>query len=137
MAVPRHIRADRISVIVPVNDNQAGIDRLVSRFTALGVNFVLRAEIIVVDNGSAVPLRLPPHLNGPHACPLRHVICDRPGPAAARNAGAAVARGDWLLVLESDCLPTATTVSGYVTTDNRQVAYGGQVCIPPRSALAR
>ena len=139
VAVPRHIRADQISVIIPVQDHQAGIDRLVARFVALSVNCVLPAEIIVVDHGAAVPRRLglPPQTNGPHACPLRHVTCDRPGPAAARNAGAAVARGDWLLFMDSACLPTATRVSGYLTLDNRYVAYAGRVDIPPTSILAR
>jgi GT2 family glycosyltransferase len=61
-------------------------------------------EVIVVDDGSAVPL-------DPVAAPfqdqfdVRVVRQGHLGPAAARNAGAAIARGKWLAFTDDDCAP--------------------------------
>ncbi len=61
------------------------------------------AEVIVVDNESDPPVKLPSKLaNG---MPLIVVRQDVNAGAAGRNAGAAVARGDWLIMLDDDSHP--------------------------------
>lgn len=62
------------------------------------------AEVLVVDDGSPEPLE------AVVACyrerlPLRLLRQDNRGPAAARNTGAAAARGHWLVFTDDDCRP--------------------------------
>jgi GT2 family glycosyltransferase len=56
-------------------------------------------EVIVVDNGSVPPLRIPER---PGWRVLRE---DRVGSYAARNHGLAHARGEFLVFMDTDCLP--------------------------------
>ena len=83
-----------VSVVVPVRDRSRELDRLLAalRATAPGVG-----EVVVVDDGSAVPLAVP------GARVVRHE-CSR-GPAAARNTGAAAATGTVIAFLDSDVVP--------------------------------
>ncbi|MFT4199407.1 mycofactocin biosynthesis glycosyltransferase MftF [Gordonia sp. (in: high G+C Gram-positive bacteria)] len=83
-------RADEVTVVVPVRDNQAGLDRLLESLRGLNV--------IVVDDGSAVPLAVPDGVR------LERLETNR-GPAAARNRGAALADTEIVVFLDSDVVP--------------------------------
>ena len=54
--------------------------------------------------------------------------CALSGPAAARNAGAAEATGEWLLFTDSDCAPTPSFITGYIEAMSGAVGYAGSVC---------
>lgn len=88
-----------ISVIVPVfNDWEKAADLIghLARQTLPAERF----EALLVDNGSTAPPSpdtLPP--------PFRLLHCPTPGAYAARNHGAAAARGRWLAFTDADCLP--------------------------------
>ncbi|MDH3019455.1 mycofactocin biosynthesis glycosyltransferase MftF [Gordonia alkanivorans] len=80
-----------VTVVIPVKDNQTGVDRLLDALDGL--------TVVVVDDGSDAP-----------------IVADRPGvsvirfdenrgPAAARNAGAAAATTDFVAFLDSDVVP--------------------------------
>ncbi|NDK90676.1 mycofactocin system glycosyltransferase [Gordonia desulfuricans] len=114
-------RIDDVAVVIPVCDNQSGVDRLIA---ALDCH-----EVIVVDDGSAEPIRV----DASHTdCAAGDsstaeavtedsaadglVVTARPrvrvirfeenrGPAAARNAGAAAAQTDFVAFLDSDVVP--------------------------------
>jgi cellulose synthase/poly-beta-1,6-N-acetylglucosamine synthase-like glycosyltransferase len=64
-----------------------------------------RYEVIVIDDGSETPL-------GPVVDPfhdrltVRLLVQQNSGPAAARNKGAAVAKGRFLVFTDDDCRPT-------------------------------
>nr|WP_024794739.1 mycofactocin biosynthesis glycosyltransferase MftF [Tomitella biformata] len=77
-----------VTVIVPVKDNQPGIDRLLKS---------LAQHVIVVDDGSAIPIQ------APHV--IRHAQCR--GPAAARNTGLAAATTEFVVFIDSDAVPVA------------------------------
>lgn len=61
-----------------------------------------RFEILLVNNEDTAPPALPDAASGTGP---RVIPCPTPGSYAARNAGAAVARGDWLAFTDADCRP--------------------------------
>lgn len=67
-------------------------------------------EVIIVDNKSTSPLVLPSAL-ATGALPVTLLRCPRPGPASARNVGVQHTRTEWVLFIDSDCLPTSTMLS--------------------------
>lgn len=84
-------KPDDVTVVIPVRDNQSGVDRL--------LDAVAGTRVIVVDDGSAVPLVA----QGPLVQVIRFE--SNRGPAAARNAGAAAATTDFVAFLDSDVVP--------------------------------
>lgn len=124
--------ATDITVVVPVRNNAAGVDRLLQHLRGL--------RVIVVDDGSDQPLTL-----DASAYPvagltvLRH---DRSrGPAAARNTGFRYVEQDFVAFLDSDVVPRRgwlEVVSSHFSDPTvamvapRIVGYGS-----PRSQLAR
>lgn len=86
-----------ISVIIPVFNRQELGERAV---LSVCVQNVPGMELIVVDDGSRPPFRLP--AVGPKV-ELRLIRLDRNrGASAARNAGIRMARGEWIALLDSD-----------------------------------
>jgi glycosyltransferase involved in cell wall biosynthesis len=88
----------------------------------------LEVEVIVVDDGSPEP-------TGPivdefrDRLAVRLVAQSRAGPGAARNAGAAVARGRYLAFVDDDCRPAPdwlAVLAGELQRDDRQLL-GGRV----------
>ncbi len=120
---PAVLRATDVSVVVPVRDNQQGVDRLLASFATLE-EAEKPGEVVLVDNGSAAPLTL---AKAPNSPPARLFSCATPGPAAARNVGAAAAAGTWLLFMDSDCIATPSTIPGHAAALNGAVAYAGDV----------
>jgi GT2 family glycosyltransferase len=94
------------SVIVPVYRQWPLLAKLCAALQAQTLP-AAEFEVIIVNNdpnesgtelGVAPPvLDLPPH--------MRLLQCSVPGSYAARNQGAAQARGEWLVFTDADCLP--------------------------------
>lgn len=65
-----------------------------------------RFEVIVVDDGSSVPLQPIVH---PFQDALSLTLLQQAnaGPAKARNAGAAIAKGQFVAFTDDDCIPTS------------------------------
>lgn len=119
--------APTISIVVPTFARPAQLRRCLDGIAALdrpGIAF----DVIVVDDGGPEPLdglvasyadRLDVHL----------VRQQRGGPAAARNAGAARARGRFLAFLDDDCTPDPGWLAAMVhelAQDDRRLL-GGRV----------
>jgi mycofactocin system glycosyltransferase len=85
-----------VTIVVPVRDNVFGLRRLLSSLRGICV--------VVVDDGSAIPLRQS-DFNGLdcHVELLSHARSR--GPAAARNTGLAACRTDFVAFLDSDVVP--------------------------------
>ncbi|MGW3350708.1 glycosyltransferase family 2 protein [Nonomuraea rubra] len=96
-----------VSVVIPAYGGQDKLDLVLA---ALGRQTYPAAltEIIVVDNGSSPPLRLP------EGTAARLVVCDRPGRASARNAGLAQATGDVVHWLDSDVVLTPGAIEAHM-----------------------
>lgn len=116
-----------VSVIVPVYRDW---DRVPGLLAALAAQDVAGAEVILVNNDTrpAPDLASIGSSAGP-AMALRIVDCARPGSYAARNAGAAQARGGWLVFTDADCLP----VPGWLAalTAAARDAPPGQILLGP------
>src|SRR5713226_5490928 len=75
-----------LSIVVPVKNNQVGVDRLLEACLKAFTPQYCPAEILLVDNLSHPPLELPSQVAWD--LPVRVLVCSRPGAAAARNLGA-------------------------------------------------
>jgi len=93
-----------ISIIVPTFDRQAALPACVQALTQQDYP-ADRFEIIIVDDGSPVPVVVRDHAL-PHDMRLTVVWQPNAGPAAARNTGAGRARGDILAFTDDDCMPS-------------------------------
>lgn len=87
-------RRPTLSVVIPVYDAPALARRAVE--SALAQTWP-PAEVVVVDDGSEPPLDL-----GDRAAAVKLVRQPNRGASAARNAGIAEARGDWVHFLDAD-----------------------------------
>ncbi len=125
-----------ISVIVPVKDNQEGVNRFLTSFFETHQRASFPREIIFVDNRSKIPLTISEQFRE-HNLPIKIIHCLGRGPACARNAGSREARGAWFLFTDSDCVPTETFLSGYFSALNGAVAYAGNVKALGTDSLSR
>lgn len=89
-----------ISVVIPTRDRAAGLDRLLRALSNQSIG-VSRFEVIVVDDGSRVPVGATP--DGLRLRILRRESSH--GPAAARNCGWRVASARTVAFIDDDCLP--------------------------------
>jgi glycosyltransferase involved in cell wall biosynthesis len=98
-------RAPVVSVIVPTYERPERLAECLASLAALETS-PASFEVIVVDDGSRVPLDtvLAPFRGRIQVTLARQ---DHAGPAAARNTGADIARGRFLAFLDDDCRPTS------------------------------
>lgn len=124
------MNVNEISVIVPVKDNQQGINTLLETFFDKFSAEECPREIIIVDNKSTPPINVDKVFLG-RGCHVRLLTCRKPGPGAARNIGARYAEGTFLLFIDSDCVPAMSLLTGYVQAraehKHNCVAYAGFV----------
>ncbi len=101
-----------LSVIVPVWRQWPQARRLLDRLAAQDLP-AERFEILLVNNEPDVPP--PPLVSLPALRPPNFRLVDGPAPGsyAARNAGAAAARGTWLVFTDADCLPKPGWLAAY------------------------
>lgn len=122
---PNELSLSELTIIVPVKNNQEGISRFIDACLHIFSPHHCPTEILLVDNMSTPPLEVPANLAWD--IPIRILKCPRPGAAAARNHGVQEATTQWLLFMDSDCLPTSTLISGYQQALNGAIAYAGSV----------
>jgi hypothetical protein len=115
----------RISVIIITKDEQP---RLKLALIALGrqtVDWQREAEIIIVDDGSAVPVgAMDIPASGPQPRVIRHEKSR--GRSASRNAGAEAARGRRLLFLDGDVLMSPRAVELHSRLRDDELGRGEQ-----------
>ena len=98
---PDGVPAGELTVVVPVKDRPAELDRLL---TALRADPETAAvPVLVVDDGSGDPAAVTATADRHRARVLRHATAR--GPAAARNAGLRAATTPLVAFLDSDVLP--------------------------------
>jgi glycosyltransferase involved in cell wall biosynthesis len=88
----------RVTVIIPVYNRQELGERALRSAIAQQVD---SAEIVVVDDCSHPPFRLPPDIaENPNVRLIRNKA--NGGESVARNVGVAAAKGEWIAFLDSD-----------------------------------
>ncbi|MGO1973136.1 MAG: glycosyltransferase [Propionibacteriaceae bacterium] len=117
----------RISVVIPVKDDQPGLDETLRAVAALGP--VAADEVIVCDNGSDPPMAV--------SAGVRLVRETRPGSYAARNAGVGVSSGGLLAFTDAGCRPTSAWLAAGAAAlaDHTLDAVGGPVVLTFRDGL--
>jgi glycosyltransferase involved in cell wall biosynthesis len=132
---PRHLDISEVSLVVPVHNNRQGTGRLLAACLDVFSPRHCPREIIIVDSLSFPLLTVPRFASW--GLPLQVLACPRPGAAAARNLGARTSTGEWLLFLDSDCLPTPALIEGYQHAMDGSVAYAGVVRAAHDDRLSR
>ncbi|MFV0244969.1 MAG: glycosyltransferase family 2 protein [Qingshengfaniella sp.] len=102
-----------VSVIIPVYQHWQHIPALLARLAAQTLP-TGEMEILIVDNGS--PMERPDLALPGNA---RVLTCSAPGSYAARNLGAAAARGRLLAFTDADCLPDFGWLAAMVAAADR------------------
>ena len=121
----------KASVIVPARDAQRTILRTLS--AVAGQQLAGGHEIIVVDNGSCDDTARVVEQAGLAARLIRRRRGE--GPGAARNAGAAAARGEVLAFIDADCWPAAGWLAaGVAATDSADLVQGRVLPDPAAAA---
>lgn len=88
------------SVIIPVYNRPDEVDELLDSLTSQSYkNF----EVLVIEDGSSVPCK---EVTGKYAGKLDVHYFTKPnsGPGQTRNFGAEKSKGDYLIILDSDCI---------------------------------
>jgi glycosyltransferase involved in cell wall biosynthesis len=90
------------SVVVPSRGDARKLEGLLAALEAQTLPRE-RFEVVLVLDGVALPAALAPRLQALNARAV--TLEQRRGPGAARNAGAKLARFEWLAFTEDDCVP--------------------------------
>ena len=108
-----------LSVVIPARNAAGELPRTLAALAQPGVE-----EVLVVDNGSSDGTGDAARVGG-----ARVIVLDRPGRAAARNAGAAEASGARLAFLDAECRPDPGWADALGRCLDRSALVGGPVAI--------
>ncbi len=113
-----------ITVVVCTRDRAENLRRLLESLTRLQVPPALRWDVLIIDNGGTDHTA---EVIGSFAgrLALRRAVEPEPGIAAARNRGAALANGDYILWTDDDCEADPQWLA----------AYAAAIARYPRAAL--
>ncbi len=126
-----------VSVIVPVKDDPQGLAACLAALEAQ--TLAGRAEVIVVDNGSA-PGRRATLGDGPSRLAARRLLQEpRPGSYHARNTALAAARGRVIAFTDADCRPAPDWLARGVqaVADPRVGLVAGRIAVTTRAPGVR
>lgn len=125
MQAPKITSLKEISIVIPVKNNQSGINLFLRYFfkTHKPRNWPL--EIIIVNNANS-PVYIPTKYNQ-YPLDIKVLKCKKEGPASARNLGWRKARGEWILFTDSDCIPSLKWIEGYLPSINGSIGYAGMI----------
>lgn len=92
------------SILIPTFDRPGHLSLCLESLTRINFDRS-RWEAIFIDDGSAEPSTAAVNAAAALGLPVRMLLNPHLGPAAARNAGAAAARGRYLAFTDDDCCP--------------------------------
>lgn len=125
-----HDSPPSVSLVLPTRNRPETLRRSLEAIATLPLPTC--CEVVVVDNASDAPQTVEPTLaNG---TPVTFVQLRRNEGAAARNRGACVAAGDWMLMLDDDSHPLGAGFLDVARDAPPDVAAIGAEIILPRGA---
>ncbi|MFT7519687.1 MAG: glycosyltransferase involved in cell wall biosynthesis/tetratricopeptide (TPR) repeat protein [Kiritimatiellia bacterium] len=107
-----------LSVIVPTYNRERELLALLDRLALQDIAPSM-FEVIVVDDGSAVPIDRSALADRPYS--LRVIRQANAGPAAARNEALQLATGRWALFLDDDAVPSVDLVRRHLVLQGHSV----------------
>jgi GT2 family glycosyltransferase len=121
------------TVIIPTCNRPQSLQLCLDAVAAQTLEAGIRYEVVVCDDSANTePTR---QLVGSYPG-FRYVRGPCRGPAANRNAGAALALGEWLVFLDDDCVPHVDWLAGYHRSIScMDVLEGRTVTEQPRTRL--
>lgn len=119
-----HEAIRRFSVVIPFYNRKADVGPCLRSFLSQEIPAGWEGELVAVDNGSTDGT-----VEELGRFPVRLVECARPGPSAARNEGIAAARGEIILLADSDCIARPGWLAGMLAPfdDPDVVIVGGRI----------
>ncbi len=122
----------QISFVIPTRNRQRELSYTLEQLQGLHLDELGgSSELVVVDNGSDVPMELPAALaNGLLVSQVK--LGENRG-AGARNIGAEHARGDWIIMLDDDshlCAGAGCIGQYLAQVDPMVGAVGGEIFLP-------
>lgn len=117
------IRMD-FSIVIPTYERPGALAACLAGVAALETRYAV--EVLVVNDGGAPP---PPGVGARVSQRFPFTLLEQAnaGPAAARNLGAAHARGRWLAFLDDDCVPRPDWLEQLAAALGPRTVVGGQV----------
>ena len=113
-----------ITIVIPVKNNQKGIDFFLLEFFRTHKAENYPNEIIIVDNNSQPSLEIE---KSNYPAIIKTLCCSKIGPASARNFGVENSKTSWILFTDSDCVPTESLLTGYLKKQNNSIGYAGSI----------
>ncbi len=136
LIAPIHIGFADISIILPVKNNQRGITLFLSEFLKTHLPTRYPREIIIVDNDSQLPISIPVEFVN-YGLTITLLRSSAQGPACARNLGILHSQTEWVLFMDSDCIPSQNFLLGYFDGMNGSIGYAGTVKAWGKDRLSR
>ena len=108
------------SIIIPVYNRPDEVDDLLYSLT---LQTYTNFEVLIIEDGSTVPCETV----------VRYFVIPNGGPSGARNYGARISEGEYLLILDSDCILPETYLEAVERSLNETEAdaFGGPDCAHP------
>ena len=117
------------SIIIPVYNRPDEVDDLLHSLT---LQTYTKFEVLIIEDGSSIPCksvvdRYEKQLK------IRYFEIPNGGPSGARNYGARISEGEYLLILDSDCVLPETYLEAVEESLNETsaAAFGGPDCAHP------
>ena len=117
------------SIIIPVYNRPDEVDDLLYSLT---LQTYTNFEILVIEDGSTVPCQSVVE-RYEKKLKIRYFTIPNGGPSVARNYGARISEGEYLLILDSDCIVPETYLEAIEQSLNVTPAdaFGGPDCAHP------
>ncbi len=124
LKAPKIRSPKEISVVIPVKNNQKGIEAFLDSLFCLADHILPSEVLIICDGGSQITL---PSNYYNQAIKIRVLSSKGKGPAAARNYGWQQAKGTWILFTDSDCRAMPDWINGFLKVNNGSIGYAGNI----------